>query len=109
MGGARFFCIAAALWIAPGLAWAGDSSSSANCLRAADADARLDSVPDCLRTGRHVRVDNSVSRGAATLHSPGASSNTLRSDAPPGALPTSSRVHVSPVMPGIVRSGLFGR
>lgn len=33
-----------------------------------DPDASLDRVTDCMRMGRHVRVDSSVSRGTATLN-----------------------------------------
>ncbi len=113
MGGARSFGFAAvAFWALPGSVWAGDASWKTDCLNSASADARLERVTDCIKTGRHVHVDSTVSRGAATLRAAGPPPAAARSDAygsAPGAAPTTARVHVSPLMPGIVRSGLFGR
>ena len=47
------------------------------CLSQTDPDSSLDRVTDCVRMGRHVRVDSSVSRGTAALND-GLMPTTLR-------------------------------
>lgn len=99
--GKRPYCVLIlALWTIPGFAAAGDFSANSSCLGAASADAQLDRVPDCMRVGRHIRVDSSIVQGTATLHAPNAKDVQI--------LGAPARVHGSP-MPGVVRSGLFGR
>ena len=54
--------VAAALCAGSASAWAVEG-----CLAQIDPDSSLDRVTDCMRMGRHVRVDSSVSRGTAAL------------------------------------------
>lgn len=42
-------------------------SGARDCMFMGDPDGQLDRVSDCMRMGRHVRVETSVSRGTATL------------------------------------------
>lgn len=71
-----------------------------------DPDSSLNSVPDCMRMGRHVRVDSNVSRGTATLRD-GMMPTTLRDGSPDMEQQRRLRVPVAPG--GSLWSGFFGR
>lgn len=67
---ALFVLAAAAAFSVTGeSAWAAEGGATAGCL--SEFENQLDRVPDCMKVGRRVRVDSSVSRGTATLHGGG--------------------------------------
>lgn len=93
--------VAAALCAGSGSSWAVEG-----CLSRIDPESSLNRVPDCMRMGRHVRVDSNVSRGTATLRD-GMMPTTLRDGSADMEQQRRLRVPVAPG--GSLWSGFFGR
>jgi hypothetical protein len=96
-------CITAAMWVTDAFAGSTDDPT-VRCLQVVTSSQGVLSASDCMRGGRHIRVDTDISRGTASLGPDGFAPTGYQRDETPRHL----RVQDAPGPRGLFGPGIFG-